>query len=684
MKFTLIFNLIISFLVSCSPKQPEESEDTAEALLGMGYGIDNSMLLVHDIETASKYYKEVLGFNMPSPDKYKKNTYEGTVSALTSFSNLANLELIAVKDTQIVANNYPSISNFLSKREGAGGFALSTSSAKETNARLDSLGFDLDSIQSGRQDINPTGWSPDDGGPQWFRVGFVKKSHSYHYPEFIENASMPYDYIRKDWEAIYPWLRNNGDYKQPNGVVGMVAVRIAVKDLPTERSNFRKLGLVEIDVDKSETISRFDLRRGQELHLLATGNPDEVLSDFFEKNESGGIYALRFEVADLCATDAFLSQRLPVGALLKKSFPERLVVPSEHAYGVQLEFVQESPTQFALVKNFQPGSKLDTASQVRASKMYQQYCALCHGKDREGNAADFAPSLKSHSLLATSQNTNFMRYTISYGRAGTAMAGYLKEQGGPMEYGEIELLLQWLMEESGVSEPVELTTDAIVGDVKLGKNLYVQHCAVCHGDKGEGVSAPALGNPMLLAIASDAFLRYAIAEGRDGTAMPAFKDSLKTAEINALTAYLRSRAAGWEIPEVITFTEPKPENYIQNPEGPAPNFKLKEDRFVPAEQVLKALQDSARIVILDARSKAAWRQMHIPGAVPVPYYNDPDTFAKDMPKDGTWIVVYCACPHAASGVVVNTLRRLGYKNTAIIDEGILVWAQRKYPVRNGS
>jgi rhodanese-related sulfurtransferase len=120
-----------------------------------------------------------------------------------------------------------------------------------------------------------------------------------------------------------------------------------------------------------------------------------------------------------------------------------------------------------------------------------------------------------------------------------------------------------------------------------------------------------------------------------------------------------------------------------NPHNKAPKFTLRDDRYVSAEQLLKALKDGSRMVMLDARSKAAWRQTHIPGAVSVPYYEEPEKFIKDIPNDSTWIVVYCACPHAASDKVVTTLRRFGYKHTAILDEGILVWAQRGYPVQNG-
>jgi rhodanese-related sulfurtransferase len=73
------------------------------------------------------------------------------------------------------------------------------------------------------------------------------------------------------------------------------------------------------------------------------------------------------------------------------------------------------------------------------------------------------------------------------------------------------------------------------------------------------------------------------------------------------------------------------------------------------------MQDSLRIVLLNARSEVAWRQTHIPGSIPVPYYKDPEDFVKDMPNDSTRIIVYCSYPHAASQKVVNNLIRNGFK-----------------------
>ena len=44
------------------------------------------------------------------------------------------------------------------------------------------------------------------------------------------------------------------------------------------------------------------------------------------------------------------------------------------------------------------------------------------------------------------------------------------------------------------------------------------------------------------------------------------------------------------------------------------------------------------------------------------------------------MLAYCACPHHASGIIVDELRKLGYQHTAVIDEGILFWHQQGFPV----
>lgn len=619
---------------------------------------------------------------MPRAEEFKKNIFEGTVSGLASFPDFSSIEFMALEDSAKTTGKESFISDFLKHHEGVRMFSLSSSSVDTTYAWLSSQGLEVDSIRDFRLSSKPAeGWSMDDGRAQIRAVDFDSVSPPAYLPRFEEDRAFNYQQMQTEWKTYFAFSRSFS--KHPNGVIGIAALKIAVEDLEAAREAYSKMGLPELKENRSEHLARFKLKEHQEIQLIASKSPDDEIADFLA-DRGPGVFAVVFEVKNLYDTHCFLRDRMPDEALRMDSLPDRLTVLKEHAFGVQLEFQEESEEQSLLAQQLQMGPKLDEVAQQNAEGMYLKYCALCHGEDREGYAADFAPSLRSHSLLATAQSTNFLRYTIQFGRANTAMAGYLSTQGGPLEYIDIELILQWLYEESGVEEPIKLSREPVMGDMELGAEVYAKNCSICHGQNGEGVTGPALGNPMLLATATDEFLRYAIQNGRDSTLMPSFKDSLSKVEIDAVTAFLRSRASGWDVPKVDTVSIPKPENYVLNPNGPIPNFNLREGRFLPAEQLNEALEDSVRIVLLDARSEVAWRQTHIPGSFPVPYYEEPENFLKHIPKnDSTWVVAYCACPHAASERVISTLNRYGYKNTAILDEGILVWAQMGYSVQHG-
>ena len=682
-----IFNtalfILFGFISSCSTAK-EEKEPDSSPLPGAGIGITSTTLIVQNLDSTRNYYEEILGFKMPLPKDFQNGIYDGTLSASVSFPDLSSIEILSLKDKGKGAEKYPFIASSLKNYEGVRLYSLFTSSVDTTLKWLNSQGFKVDSPRSGRVTTRlPKGWDWDDGGPQWRSIKFSSRNPPAYLPGFMEIVGLPYQEIQNEWRP-YSWRKYYDNH--PNGVVGLSSLLIVVDTLRSALKEFKKIGFRALEVN--DTVARFKVAHNQELHLMASKMPDGAFSKFLKKR-GPGVYAIRFEVKNFEDTRAFLKKNLPVKALLIDTLLKRLTVLKEYAYGVQLEFTEESKEQSMLAEiyGFKDGSKLDSASLRYASAIYAKHCALCHGKNREGYAADFAPSLRSHSLMATTQlpasSYNFLRHTIAYGRTGTAMAPYAKSQGGPLGEDDIDLLLKWFHESSGVKKPIEMSTKPIAGNAALGKTLYAKHCASCHGTKGEGISAPALGNSLLLATASDAFLHYTISEGRDSTPMPSFKDSLSKMEINAITAFVRSRASGWNAPKAITVRMPLPENYILNPNKKAPKFTLRDDRYVSAQQVLKALKDSSRMVILDARSEAAWHQTHIPGAVSVPYYKEPEKFIKDIPNDSTWIIVYCACPHAASTQVVNTLRRFGYKHTAIIDEGVLVWTQRGYPVQYG-
>ncbi|MGC3945790.1 MAG: c-type cytochrome [Chryseolinea sp.] len=672
--------VLMVIFVTCT----REENVSNRALLGAGFGIGKATLIVQNLDSTRKYYADVLGFGMPAADKLKDGYYSGTRSASAEFADGSTFELLGIKDTALVTKSWSFIASYAKQHEGVRLYSFSTSSADTTRQWLSSRGFKMDSIRSGRGSSEAEkGWNWDDGGPEWWTAEFDSKNPPAHLPNFVEVAQFPYREIESQWESAQAaWFRMS--YNHPNGVVGLATVRVLVDDLDAARREFRKMGLKEYPSENSDHETRFEIKRNQELYLVSPTSADDAFGSIM-KSRGAGVYALLFEVKNLKDTRDFLSKKLPQQAVVEDTAQHRVTVLQEYAHGVQLEFMQESKEQAARAQiyNLNKEVKLDSSSLQYASNMYTKYCALCHGNNREGNAADFAPSLRSHSLMATTQSSNYLKHAVAYGRQGTAMAAYSKLQGGPLDEADIELLLRWLYQLSGVEKAIELPAETIAGDVVMGKTLYEKNCTTCHGANGEGKTAPSLGNPMLLATASDAFLRYAISEGRDSTAMRPFKKDLSDVEMDALTAYLRSRASGWNAPRPVIVSEPRPEDYVLNKSKDTPKFRLRADLYVSADQLLQAFKDSSRMVILDARSKAAWHQSHIPGAISVPYYEEPDGFIKNIPNDSTWVVAYCACPHAASQRVVNTLKRYGYKRLAILDEGVLVWAQRGYPVHVG-
>jgi cytochrome c oxidase cbb3-type subunit III len=57
------------------------------------------------------------------------------------------------------------------------------------------------------------------------------------------------------------------------------------------------------------------------------------------------------------------------------------------------------------------------------------------------------------------------------------------------------------------------------------RTLYAENCAGCHGAQGRGGPAVALADPVYLAIVDESSMRKVIANGVQGTSMPAFAQS---------------------------------------------------------------------------------------------------------------------------------------------------------------
>ena len=307
---------------------------------------------------------------------------------------------------------------------------------------------------------------------------------------------------------------------------------------------------------------------------------------------------------------------------------------------------------------------------------YASTCALCHGTHGEGYVADNATALNNPTFLATASD-DYLRRSIARGRPGTTMSAWDQAHGGP--YDDVDLQgISAFIRTWQTSPSVALGDASITGDIKRAAPIYASRCASCHGATGMEGPNVRLGNAEFLAVASDEFLRYAIVNGRPGTAMKPFDGQLSSQDLGDVVALLRS----WAKP-IATGDVPIPGALgpvILNATGPEPAFTAGQ-RYTPADTIERELQRGAAFGFLDARAPSDYVAGHIAGANDVPFY-EASQYLFALPKD-KWLVCYCACPHAESGQLADTLFANGFTKVTILDEGFFVWRERGYPVHTG-
>lgn len=108
----------------------------------------------------------------------------------------------------------------------------------------------------------------------------------------------------------------------------------------------------------------------------------------------------------------------------------------------------------------------------------------------------------------------------------------------------------------GIPEPYTDLTNPMpkrYETLRLGRAIYTEHCAPCHGKGGAGDGEdgkgldPSPGNLVWLSDVPekqwDPFIYWTTAEGgiQLGTAMPAYKDLLSREDIWAVSAYIQAK-----------------------------------------------------------------------------------------------------------------------------------------------
>ena len=178
--------------------------------------------------------------------------------------------------------------------------------------------------------------------------------------------------------------------------------------------------------------------------------------------------------------------------------------------------------------------------------LYQQHCSACHGVKGQGGVG-VPLALDDFQRQVSDQ---FLFNTIKNGRPGRVMPSY-----SMLGKSEISSIVKYIRSFSNVKVPAFDNTP-VKGDRQNGERLFKQHCAACHGDKGQGghgtgvtfsrprdlpILAPALNNPGYLGSVTDQDIKRTLENGRKGTPMRSFlKNGLKEQDINDIVTYIRS------------------------------------------------------------------------------------------------------------------------------------------------
>lgn len=111
----------------------------------------------------------------------------------------------------------------------------------------------------------------------------------------------------------------------------------------------------------------------------------------------------------------------------------------------------------------------------RGGELYQRWCAVCHATDGSGTAA--GPPIDDVSIthMDLTMRTGYM--PLAAPDRGVREREFTE--------GEREAALAYMVEEFGLTDADEIDEPG-EGDPGRGQELYVVHCAQCHGANGEG------------------------------------------------------------------------------------------------------------------------------------------------------------------------------------------------------
>ncbi len=184
-------------------------------------------------------------------------------------------------------------------------------------------------------------------------------------------------------------------------------------------------------------------------------------------------------------------------------------------------------------------------------RLYVSYCQLCHGTEGKGdgalaksmqiNPAALTTTVRSRSdTILTKIITGNGKQTITGRDRHNILSEAMPEWKDIFNDKQVKALIAYLRFLGSAKHE-------LMGDPKVGYNLYQQYCQVCHGVEGDGdgIMTQLMGimpmdhtNPNETNSLNNQELAKSILDGK-GKFMPAWRNILSQSDVEALISYIR-------------------------------------------------------------------------------------------------------------------------------------------------
>ncbi|MBC7133774.1 MAG: cytochrome-c oxidase, cbb3-type subunit III [Roseovarius sp.] len=186
--------------------------------------------------------------------------------------------------------------------------------------------------------------------------------------------------------------------------------------------------------------------------------------------------------------------------------------------------------------------ELNTYAVSAGAAVFRTWCAQCHGAGAGGLQAGGYPNLLDNDWL-WGGTLEDIHLTVTHGiRNETdpdARWSQMPAFGDMLDSAEIDQVVNYVMSLSGAPQ------DAAAAEA--GAQVYLDNCAVCHGENGEGditQGAPNLADAIWLYGGDYDTIRETVTNSRFGIMPPMGGADLSEAEIRAVAVYVHQLGGG--------------------------------------------------------------------------------------------------------------------------------------------